>query len=909
MAEKHWFLDRPIEEYSWTNDGIYTASNGEKMFLPHHKHFQHWINQYFDRYRLIEGITQTCEKTTKEPSLYLYQQFIADYMAPHRPYRGILLYHGLGSGKTRTAITTAEQYRVLGVPIIVILPATLKSTWINELKLWARKTDIGRPDIGRPDNYQSLSEQAQREWENKSNQLIDQHYHFISSNAPNTLEQLDRIVGIGQSPKHSLIIVDEVHNLISMMMNPKGRVGPPLYDRLMNVIDCKMLFLSGTPLINRPLELARMFNLLKGPIGSNHETLFPIDEDEFNQIYVDNEANDVRNPNLFKARIAGMVSYYYGKKGHGIYAETVNVAPTSVTFSDDQFEHYAHVRYEEIRQEAQRRNRLARQKKIKETSQTSRNEDVHSTFRMGSRLACNFSFPKQLIKPSKYNMQSLNINYLIDPTQWTPDQQKYVRSIINQYYDLGEEKEYLQFIETYRDKNIKQREQQLSTLFQDVCIVIPNLAEIVGDNPFIYQRDIYADSMEQKRTKKRDKLKMYELGCQHVLSQLSRNKDLYLNKELARWSPKMEVIYRMLMEGHGSNGIAFVYSHFITLEGIKIFGLVLEAHGFIFINQLIENRVLDTPKQLNELIHELNEKPQLRYGIYSGLETIETRNKLIKILNHPSNLHGEICKVFMGTSASAEGISLKNILQIHIMEPHWNEPRIQQVIGRGRRIKSHCALIEEAIKTGKDVKAVTMYIYRYHMHLTKKQQDSIGESLSTDEVIYQIALNKAKISNRFIQLLKDGAVDCTLNLSQNRSVENPINCFMFSANAIGLSWKTTISKEDLDSHTSIRTKTINVGVTELKQIAQDLKLTLKKDNKWLYVYRTDEHNRELNETICFIGSKGSSKEITGLIIYYNEDVTRLEQLRPAGAIVTVSGKPTLISAKHFKLGRCLSSVN
>jgi len=43
----------------------------------------------------------------------------------------------------------------------------------------------------------------------------------------------------------------------------------------------------------------------------------------------------------------------------------------------------------------------------------------------------------------------------------------------------------------------------------------------------------------------------------------------------------------------------------------------------------------------------------------------------------------------MATSAGAEGLDLKNIRQVLIMEPHWNEVKIKQVIGRAIRRDSH----------------------------------------------------------------------------------------------------------------------------------------------------------------------------------------------------------------------------
>ena len=43
----------------------------------------------------------------------------------------------------------------------------------------------------------------------------------------------------------------------------------------------------------------------------------------------------------------------------------------------------------------------------------------------------------------------------------------------------------------------------------------------------------------------------------------------------------------------------------------------------------------------------------------------------------------------MITASGAEGISLKNVRYVHIMEPYWHPVRKDQVIGRARRICSH----------------------------------------------------------------------------------------------------------------------------------------------------------------------------------------------------------------------------
>mgnify|MGYP003310011199 CR=1 FL=1 len=65
------------------------------------------------------------------------------------------------------------------------------------------------------------------------------------------------------------------------------------------------------------------------------------------------------------------------------------------------------------------------------------------------------------------------------------------------------------------------------------------------------------------------------------------------------------------------------------------------------------------------------------------------------LIHANNNNHGEIIKIFMLTAAGAEGISLKNVRFVHITEPYWHPVRIEQVIGRARRICSHKDLTKE----------------------------------------------------------------------------------------------------------------------------------------------------------------------------------------------------------------------
>ena len=89
----------------------------------------------------------------------------------------------------------------------------------------------------------------------------------------------------------------------------------------------------------------------------------------------------------------------------------------------------------------------------------------------------------------------------------------------------------------------------------------------------------------------------------------------------------------------------------------------------------------------------LSSKP--KYAFYSGEETNKKKKEIINIFTSYDNRYGNNIKVLLSSSAGAEGLDLKNIRQIHIMEPWWNEIRIEQVIGRGIRRNSHIDLSEK----------------------------------------------------------------------------------------------------------------------------------------------------------------------------------------------------------------------
>ena len=200
-------------------------------------------------------------------------------------------------------------------------------------------------------------------------------------------------------------------------------------------------------------------------------------------------------------------------------------------------------------------------------------------------------------------------------------------------------------------------------------------------------------------------------------------KGKYIKKDLETYSPKFAKIIERI---ETKSGKAFVYSGFKEFGGIRSFINVLEEFGY-----------------KNYIEHGEGKK---RYAIWSGDESIETKEEIKAVYNQKSNLNGSKIKVLLGSPSIKEGVSLTGVRQVHLIDPYWNKSRIDQVIGRASRFCSHKDLEEEK-------RTVKVYIYI----ATHK---SIPQTV--DQYIAQVAYKKNKLIMEFEKAIKESAIDCTL---------------------------------------------------------------------------------------------------------------------------------------------------
>ena len=252
----------------------------------------------------------SCDLEDNYIKLLRQQKIVKDYMQYDSPYRGILLYHELGSGKSIASIAAAEGY-VNMKKIVIMTPASLSQNYENELliasktgrdlkKTWTKiKVNKKSPNMMKEltdkyavsekfvkkdglvwvplykediegaeiiiDKIRYTSDEAKEvktEIDNSINHIIRNRYTFINYNG--LTEKM--IKELGTKPfDNAFIIIDEIHNFISRIVNG-SRLAKSLYIHMMNAKGIKLILLSGTPIINQPYEIATLINLVRGPI-------------------------------------------------------------------------------------------------------------------------------------------------------------------------------------------------------------------------------------------------------------------------------------------------------------------------------------------------------------------------------------------------------------------------------------------------------------------------------------------------------------------------------------------------------------------------------------------------------------------------------------------------------------------
>jgi len=404
-----------------------------------------------------------------------------------------------------------------------------------------------------------------------------------------------------------------------------------------------------------------------------------------------------------------------------------------------------------------------------------------SSYRIFSRAACNFVFPREIGRPKPFGKG--------------PNEED--ASAISDAIDLDED------------------------------LIDAENARAIAKNPEGALGVDEAAEVQKKTTT--EAYKQYEARIKEVLEQMKRNEEEYFNpRSLAIYSPKFLKLLQKLQDP-AHVGLHLVYSQFRTLEGIGLLKMAMEANDYaqfrIKHNAATQQWVLD-------------EKPEdagkRRFALYTGTESAEEKEIVRCIFNSewdqvPSsirdgllrisgnNFYGEVINTLMISASGAEGINLRNVRYVHIVEPYWHPVRIEQVVGRARRICSHQDLPaelrtvnvflylmvysptqlkplskdekaeadrEEALlassdpKTVVDVSNAALKYIRVSRELRESDTSAkTDEPITTDQSLYEIAKTKEEINSNILRCVKETAIDCAIHTKAG--TKETLKCFTF----------------------------------------------------------------------------------------------------------------------------------
>lgn len=226
---------------------------------------------------------------------------------------------------------------------------------------------------------------------------------------------------------------------------------------------------------------------------------------------------------------------------------------------------------------------------------------------------------------------------------------------------------------------------------------------------------------------------------------LSQNYHCLDQNHISDHSPKIKTIIDYIEH---STGIVFVFSYY-KKSGIIPLAIALEHMGY----QRFTSGDTSVKSMLNG-----NDPRSRDFKQYCTL-TGDTKDmqSIVDALKHPSNKHGKQIKVILGTSVTSEGLDLKNIREVHFLDPWFNFSRINQVVGRAIRTCSHASL---------SVKERNVTVF-YHASVVESQPESTHTE-SDDLFRYRIAKRKARDITIIEKILQENAVDCHANINSIR---------------------------------------------------------------------------------------------------------------------------------------------
>jgi len=963
-----------------------------KTVSQHRKAFVNWVNK--DLYKKIDSLQKKLSKDPKSipPSLHIYQLLVREYLSLETPYRGVLVYHGLGTGKTASAISLAEGLST-ELKINTILPASLETEFIKEIQTWGhnelnkdglwkyyseedivdnkmreeldikynlneeartkimknvqkyikRKMFNDDPDTKKlfikkmekqilkikgvwlPDkdgkHKDKMSEYEQVYIDQQINYLIRKKYNFIHYNPfprvsqtsigefienddeedeldlllepelqkklntenkiivdklENKLKKNRRDHYINSPFYNEVIIIDEVHNLVRQILNDnsqdekvkrEARRAKIFYEWIINAENVKLIFLSGTPVINKPCEIAILYNMLKGLIKIYTFTIqtdIEVEEayQKLNDFYFQ-KPSPIELFHVDQREGKLVISFIQEKTNFKSLRDEENNIIYSVKTNDTSFPQFIHFIYSGLHEIFDKNDILPKATTLKGLSEKelgkiqlgepiTYDKDLNIIFNRHQRLFDIYE-DGTLIDTTEHG---LFMKYFFENGDIIPEKKRILlkRMLmgLTSYYPI--DRSSIVYMPQIQKPTISEKRYSEYKIVKNMNIVLCPMSQIQFSNymsGWEWQKTI--EDLQKKRNIWEEEIHHYNIrtrqACNVVFNDEEnfrmmkrgkssdkqwneeRNKEIErlkqaeydrvrdnrlfkIDKNLNEHSPKFAAIFKNMskfLKDKKPTGKILFYSDFRSDAGSEAFELMLQCNGYT---------KLDSEK--------LPDTKELRYTFITGSESPEERRISRSFFNdelneEKKNKYGEYCQVMIISSAGAEGISLTCVRQVHILEPYWNYVRLDQVLGRAIRMRSHIGKDINNPVLPKEKQNVEQYLYitelpkgmnptNVYSYLSKldtwdipknwklediktelsKESNQEYRALidniihinenenesSSDEYLFQVMEEKYKYSLEINNIIKESSLDCIKHTTDDAELND--RCIRFS---------------------------------------------------------------------------------------------------------------------------------
>ena len=670
---------------------------------------------------------------TDEYTLKPQQKFMGQFINPATNQNSTLVFHGLGSGKTCTSLVIGEAFKTTSkTKLLYVVPKPLinqlKDEILGELKTYT--DDTKEPEIwsctsqceinGKRDFYTNVNDRLilkfyEENYKEKLNKLTDDlsttDFRKLQNEVNKAKNQIDRFKEILMSNVTKVFQI-ESHNVFINRLFKVTKDGTWTKKEHLTNKDSPLLSSNGLLVIDEIQRLVSASGVLYKKL--------------FTAIY------QFMNP---KARIVLLSATPIYDNPYEL-ALTMNLLRPRVPYplNKEKFYSFFLGKYNDDDEciRIDKKNFISNDScVINKNLLRILSSGYVSYFRGGNPMA----YPYKRIIIMEHRMAAKQKEQYIEALKSD------VQKDYNFYSKLLNGDEFL-IQQNNQEENENENEDSVSGIYvttQQFCnIALPIIKSDVIDN------------MLNKKSKKNisQSLDLFKKELDKVKPKTSINVLDYIRTK--GYSEKFVNIIKLSLD---CNGPVFIFSNWLQF-GVESLSIILEACGFTKFTK---------------------EGGANKYFIWnsetSGNEELTSNAK--RVFNSMENKDGSLLKIILGTRSIMEGVSFKNVKQVHITDPWWNEARIEQILARAVRFCSHTNLPLDEQYTD---------VFRHYTVLPIIPDPDVSEmllestgfknfkdfsALTIEQKMSISSLKKYQINNEFEETLKQTAYDCDLNKKGN----------------------------------------------------------------------------------------------------------------------------------------------